>query len=358
MLRDALPSIGDVQVRNRGTVGGAVAHADPDSDLPAALLALDAELVLQSARGTRTVKADGFFEGPFQTGIAPRRAPDRRHPAGAALRLRLRVRRPRAAGLRLRDGRGRGGDRRRGGGRRRVRGRRHHRRRRPPVPGDGVEDALVGTTASADVIAAAAAHAADGVTVNSDIHANSTYRAAMAAVIARRAIEAALARSPDPARLAALPVRLDRIAPGRRRRTGSSGPCSRATCASAATAGRRAAGSRPATSALAAAGPEALGARDPTVLVLEPGDLHEDEAALRLARRGPAGPGLEVRGPSESRVDLVAAQAGVLHVRDRDVERLDRIDPIEVFTALDGPVVAAGSSSDRSRSLRTSSRRR
>ena len=69
VLRDALPTIGDVQVRNRGTVGGAVAHADPASDLPAALLALDAEVVLQSSGGTRTVKADGFFEGPFTTAM-------------------------------------------------------------------------------------------------------------------------------------------------------------------------------------------------------------------------------------------------------------------------------------------------
>ena len=69
VLRDALPTIGDVQVRNRGTVGGAVAHADPASDLPAALLALDAEIILQSSGGTRTVKADGFFEGPFSTSM-------------------------------------------------------------------------------------------------------------------------------------------------------------------------------------------------------------------------------------------------------------------------------------------------
>ena len=77
------------------------------------------------------------------------------------------------------------------------------------------------------------------------------------------------------------------------------------------------------------------------LLVLEAGDLHEDEAALRLAD-AVRGPGLDARGPSESRVDLVAAAAGVLHVRVRDVERLDRIDPLEVFTALDGSVVAAG----------------
>jgi hypothetical protein len=93
--------------------------------------------------------------------------------------------------------------------------------------------------------------------------------------------------------------------------------------------------------ALAATTPEAVGVDAVTVLVIEDGDLHEDEAALRLAD-AVRGPGLERRGPSESRVDLVAAHAGVLHVRAREVELLDRIDPLEVFTALDGSVVAAG----------------
>ena len=54
------------------------------------------------------------------------------------------------------------------------------------------------------------------------------------------------------------------------------------------------------------------------------------------------GPGLDQRGPSESRIDLLAAQPGVLHVRSREIELLDRIDPLEVFTALDGSVVATG----------------
>jgi hypothetical protein len=78
-----------------------------------------------------------------------------------------------------------------------------------------------------------------------------------------------------------------------------------------------------------------------TVLVPEPGDLHEDEAAVRLATVV-AGPGLERRGPAESRVDLLAAVDGVLHVRVRELERLDRIDPLEVFTAIDGSVVHVG----------------
>ena len=64
LLGDALPNIGDVQVRNRGTIGGAIAHADPASDLPACLLALDAELVIRSAGGERTAPYDGFADGP------------------------------------------------------------------------------------------------------------------------------------------------------------------------------------------------------------------------------------------------------------------------------------------------------
>jgi len=63
VMRDALPHIGDVQVRNLGTIGGAIVHADPAQDLPACLLALDAELVIRSASGERTTPIDGFFEG-------------------------------------------------------------------------------------------------------------------------------------------------------------------------------------------------------------------------------------------------------------------------------------------------------
>ena len=90
-----------------------------------------------------------------------------------------------------------------------------------------------------------------------------------------------------------------------------------------------------------AGAPAEPGAREMTVLVIEPGELHEDEAALRLAA-AVAGPGLEARGPVESRVDLIATTAGVVHVRTRELELLDRIDPLEVFTVLDGQVVAAG----------------
>ena len=78
-----------------------------------------------------------------------------------------------------------------------------------------------------------------------------------------------------------------------------------------------------------------------SVLLLEPGDVHEDDAALRLAA-AVGGGGLAIRGPAESRVDLRAAAAGVLHVRAAIVERLNRLDPIEVFTAWDGTVIDEG----------------
>jgi probable molybdopterin binding protein len=84
-----------------------------------------------------------------------------------------------------------------------------------------------------------------------------------------------------------------------------------------------------------------LGVGPVTVIVLEADDLHEDDAALRLAD-AVAGSGLVRRGPAQSRVDLLALHDGVLHVRAAELERVNRIDPLEVFTRLDGSIVAAG----------------
>jgi hypothetical protein len=83
------------------------------------------------------------------------------------------------------------------------------------------------------------------------------------------------------------------------------------------------------------------GVGEVTVIVVDAGDLHEDEAAERLAA-AVAGPGLDTRRPVQSRVDLRASEAGVLHVRTAELERINRIDPLEVFTRLDGSIVAAG----------------
>ncbi|MFN8631479.1 MAG: FAD binding domain-containing protein [Chloroflexota bacterium] len=195
VIRDAVPAIADVQVRNRGTIGGAVAHADPAADLPAALLALDAEVVVQSASGTRNASLDGFFEGPFQTGlghdelvtavILPAPSGDAGsayasleqrasgYPiAGVAAVLRI------GAGGMI-EGAGIG-----------VTGVADHAYRAHEV-----EAALIGTTGTAEAVAAAAALVVGDREVNADIHAGRDYRAAMAVVHAKRAIEAALARA-------------------------------------------------------------------------------------------------------------------------------------------------------------------
>ena len=63
--------VGDPQVRHRGTIGGSLAHGDPASDLPTVILALDGELVVRGSTGERTVPASAFFTGVFQTAVAP-----------------------------------------------------------------------------------------------------------------------------------------------------------------------------------------------------------------------------------------------------------------------------------------------
>lgn len=194
LLGDAVPHIGDVQVRNRGTIGGAIAHSDPASDLPACLLALDAELVIRSAAGERTTGVDGFFEGAFTTGLLPGelltevRLPGPRDDAGSAYVTLEQS----ASGYALvgvaavvfsgqRSGIASAAIALTGVGEHAYRAR-------------GVEAALADTDGSPASIAAAATHATDGIQVSSDIHADRAYRTAMAEVYTRRAIEAALAR--------------------------------------------------------------------------------------------------------------------------------------------------------------------
>ncbi|MEU4805462.1 FAD binding domain-containing protein [Actinosynnema sp. NPDC023587] len=71
LLADALTRVGHVSVRNRGTVGGSVAHADPAAELPAVFLASDAVFTARGPAGTRTIDARDFFLGPHRTALAP-----------------------------------------------------------------------------------------------------------------------------------------------------------------------------------------------------------------------------------------------------------------------------------------------
>lgn len=71
LLPEAASLIGDPMVRNRGTIGGSLAHADPAADFPACILALEATVTAESPGGSRTIAADQFFTGLFETALAP-----------------------------------------------------------------------------------------------------------------------------------------------------------------------------------------------------------------------------------------------------------------------------------------------
>jgi len=70
LIARAMPHIGHVAIRNRGTLGGSIAFADPAAELPACLLALDGEVEASGPTGRRTIKADDFFKGLFETALA------------------------------------------------------------------------------------------------------------------------------------------------------------------------------------------------------------------------------------------------------------------------------------------------
>jgi carbon-monoxide dehydrogenase medium subunit len=190
LLAEAAGSIGDPQVRNRGTLGGSLAHGDPSADYPAAMLALDATVQVQGPRGTRGVPARGFFQGVFTVDLAAdeiivavRFAPVR---TGAYARLRQRASHFAivgvAAALDVSGGVIKGA--------------------RVGVTGAGpsatrlaaVEEALAGKPANAATAADAAARATLDE-VNADLHGSEEYRRAMTKVFTRRAIEGALARA-------------------------------------------------------------------------------------------------------------------------------------------------------------------
>ncbi len=94
----AVEQVGDVQVRNRGTIGGNLAHADPASDLPAAALVADATIVVEGRDGEREIPVDDFFLGMYATDVAEDeiltgvRLPNAPDSAGRTRRSRVRPR--------------------------------------------------------------------------------------------------------------------------------------------------------------------------------------------------------------------------------------------------------------------------
>ena len=105
LIHDVTAAIGDPQVRNWGTIGGSVAHADPASDWPAVLLATNATIVCRSQTGERIIAARDFFLDTFQTAIEPTEVLTEIRISVAAPGGRRRLREARAQGRRLRHGR-------------------------------------------------------------------------------------------------------------------------------------------------------------------------------------------------------------------------------------------------------------
>ena len=190
VLAETAAEIGDPQVRNRGTMGGSLAHADPAADYPATLLALDARISIQGPRGSRHVHAGDFFQGLFTVDLAPDeiivavRVPAVKAAAYAKLHQRashfaiVGV----AAAVDVAGGVVRAA-------RVGLTGAASHAMRLTAV-----EQAIVGQRAAPEAIAAAAA-LATAEDVSGDIHASEGYRRAMIPVFTRRALERAVARA-------------------------------------------------------------------------------------------------------------------------------------------------------------------
>ena len=192
LLAETASAIGDVQVRNMGTMGGSVAHADPSADYPAALHALEAKVVIRGAKGERTVSTADFFVDSFATTLEPgeiiREIVVPVEEAGVGTSYQKNVQ-PASGfaivGVAVRI--------KRSGGKITL--------ARIGMTGlsnigyraTAAEKVLEGTEGSLADVAMAAGLVSQGADVNSDLHASSDYRKHLAAVYAARAINAALA---------------------------------------------------------------------------------------------------------------------------------------------------------------------
>ena len=197
LLAHAVRFIGHSAIRNRGTIGGSIAHADPAAELPAVLLALDGEVDARGAGGTRTIPASALFEGFLTTSLESDelltavRLPT--WPAGTGWSFQEFSRRSGdfaivgvAATVRL-DGNGNVGEVRLAfSGVDQV-----------PVRARAAEWSLAGATPSDDVWKSAAHAAAAPLDPGSDIHGSAAYRKHLAAVLAERALREAHDRAKD-----------------------------------------------------------------------------------------------------------------------------------------------------------------
>ncbi len=195
IVAEACRLIGHLPIRHRGTIGGNLAHADPASELPAVIVALEAELTLASASATRTVSADSFFVGPLSTTLAPgEMLTEVRIPGVPARTGSAFVEMARRAGdyalvgvaaLITLDGAGR------------------CQRARvalcgvgpTPVRARAAEEALAGQAPAGAALDEAASRAAAATSPPSDLHASAEFRRRLARHFTREAIETAARRA-------------------------------------------------------------------------------------------------------------------------------------------------------------------
>jgi len=194
LLPEGTEQIGDQQVRNRGTIGGSVAHSDPAADMPGLVLALKAVIVAHGPNGKREIVADDFFLDLFATALEPSeviteiripRLPA--HSGSAYEKLANRASHYAVAGSAVvvtlnTDGTCASASVVITGA------------SVKPTRASAVEAALVGRKLDEATIAAAASHAADGLELVEDIHGSKAYRAQMTTVVTKRAIAHAVAR--------------------------------------------------------------------------------------------------------------------------------------------------------------------
>ena len=194
LLPECASHIGDVQVRNKGTIGGSLAHSDPAGDWPAAIIALSADLVIAGKNGERTVKADEFFIDLLTTALEPNEIlreiriaksngrtgqayVKMHHPAsgfavvGVAANLVMNGDECQSASVGVTG----------------VSSKAYR--------ATAVENGLKGTRPSDETIAAASAHATDGKDINGDLFASGDFRRHLAEIYTRRAIATALGRA-------------------------------------------------------------------------------------------------------------------------------------------------------------------
>ena len=195
MMAEAAVQIGDAQVRNRGTIGGSLAHADPAADWPAVLIALDASVRIGSARGERSLRVADFIVGPLTTALQPGELvlsvsvplPAGRY-GGAYEKLAHPASRFAIVGVAAEVFLDRSGA---------------VENSRIALTGlgskvsraAGVEQALQGKSPDAAAVKAAAARAAEGIEVRADLTGSAAYKSHLAAVYTERAVRRAVARA-------------------------------------------------------------------------------------------------------------------------------------------------------------------